>query len=74
MRVDRLLVCGEWPHWPLPPRLLALRNAGSARPIAQAMAACTAEAGSGTDAETTQEPGIVFDDVPLKAESGVRGV
>jgi len=23
VRVERLLVCAEWPHWPLPPRLLA---------------------------------------------------
>jgi hypothetical protein len=28
VRVDRLLDCVEWPHWPLPPRLLAFAERG----------------------------------------------
>ena len=28
VRVERLLVSGEWPHWPLPPRLLAFAERG----------------------------------------------
>ena len=37
---------------------LRLRNAASARPIAQAIPASTALVGSGTDAEFTQVPGM----------------
>ncbi len=28
VRVERLLVCVEWPHWPLPPRLLEFAERG----------------------------------------------
>jgi hypothetical protein len=28
VRVERLLVCVEWPHWPLPARLLAFAERG----------------------------------------------
>ena len=47
---------------------LRLRNAASARPIALAIPACTAEAGSGTDAETTQAPGMELKTSALRAK------
>ena len=28
VRVGRLLACVEWPHWPLPPRLLEFAERG----------------------------------------------
>jgi hypothetical protein len=31
VRVERLLVCLEWTHWPLPPRLLAVAEPGQRR-------------------------------------------
>jgi hypothetical protein len=49
-----------------------LRNAASARPIALAIPACTAEAGSGTDdAETVQVPEIAFE-IPLLTPNIVK--
>ena len=57
VRVERLMVCVEWPHWPLPRRAsFRLRNAASDRATATAIPAFAVEVGSGTAVETIQEP------------------